>query len=263
MPVSSENAIATPSTCQFNSACNVKFVCPLPNSRVRKRIPQIANKTPRSRREKPTEHSRSAIAVPRETAPRPRSAAARSRDASRPPAPAANSRRLRTRSPGSIPPSPSAHRAASNISGEDFQPGRPGLHSTPEDSRAPDQCGPWSPPIGETSDRAPPALAKAHAGSQTPHHLNPIIILIEVIRALGAKLIGTPQICPRASEDTLPEPHRIDAEEPWRRHSRHDEGKIVDQNRLPCGVRGSAETPLAVPKLTTAIEGAPTDRRPE
>ena len=39
---------------------------------------------------------------------------------------------------------------------------------------------------------------------------------------------------------------RIDAEELWRRNPDHRERHVVDQNRLPGGACGIAETPLAV-----------------
>ena len=47
IPVRRESAIATPSTRQFSSACRVKFSFPFASSRVRKRIPQTANKIPK------------------------------------------------------------------------------------------------------------------------------------------------------------------------------------------------------------------------
>src|SRR5205085_422384 len=48
MPVRNESAIAAPSTCQFKSACSVKFARPFASSNVRKRIPQRANSNPRA-----------------------------------------------------------------------------------------------------------------------------------------------------------------------------------------------------------------------
>src|SRR5579883_2773272 len=45
-PQITESAAVTASTCQFNSACSVKFSCPPENRSVSARTPQIANKTP-------------------------------------------------------------------------------------------------------------------------------------------------------------------------------------------------------------------------
>src|SRR6185436_2335943 len=47
-PVIRESAAATPRTCQFSSARKVKFVRPLASRSVRKRIPQLANITPKA-----------------------------------------------------------------------------------------------------------------------------------------------------------------------------------------------------------------------
>src|SRR3984893_17795718 len=45
-PQTKESAAVTPSTFQFNSACSVKFCCPLESRSVSDRTPHMANKTP-------------------------------------------------------------------------------------------------------------------------------------------------------------------------------------------------------------------------
>ena len=47
-PSKPKERLPQPSTCQFNSARSVKFALPFASSRVRKRIPQIANNSPKT-----------------------------------------------------------------------------------------------------------------------------------------------------------------------------------------------------------------------
>ena len=161
-----------PNTCQFISACRVKFARPFASSTVRKRIPQIAKSTPRRRPATPAARFPSAVAARCETGPRPCSGAAPFPAVSPRRAPGADWRHWRTPGPGSIPPAPAERRAVSKYWRRRLSsPPAPSLTTSPEDSPARGHWRPCLPPIAETP--APARPAPEH--SLTPGRSRPMI----------------------------------------------------------------------------------------
>ena len=97
-------------------------------------------------------------------------------------------------------------------------------------------------PLIEGSGQRRLGLREPDAGTQTSHHLEPVIVLIEELplaRPVEQETGAERQI--EARDRT-----RIDAEELRRSDADHGEGDVVDQDRLADRIGGAAEATLAI-----------------
>ena len=177
------------------------------------------------------------LANQRGTARRRCSGAPRSRAAGRSRVRAAGWRCSRTRSPGSDPPSPSGHTAASSIcvAAYPVRP-RPRRGATPEGWRVERH---WPPScVAQAVKGAASAalgLRHRHARPQPSHHFEPVKVRVSE-RFLAS--FGSNRTFRAAAADRGRAARRIDAEELRRCYADDGERQVIDQDLLADRIRG-------------------------
>src|SRR5258708_36904181 len=91
-------------------------------------------------------------------------------------------------------------------------------------------------------------LSKADTWTQPAHHIDPIVVPLEVVLRSKTKLVaGSEQFVGVHRQIHVRSRRWIHAEEFRRRNAHHGEWRVVDENRLSGRVGGPSETPLTEP----------------